>query len=147
VSLPQHGVETRLANGTSFAAVALAEVMTAGRTIEIRSCHRVVARVSFQWCCRCAASGALLPDGLFAAVADASHWRLRIGENWIAPTGAVNAGTNRSLNAVGQTTAKIRVAMQPPLKVAVVRGVSVLITLWRSVLLLALQKLIDRFAD
>ncbi len=45
--------------------------------------------------------------------------------------GAVTVRTNRSVNAGRRTTGRIRVAMQPPNKVAVVRGVSVLITPWR----------------
>jgi hypothetical protein len=41
VSLPQQAVEAGLANGTSLAAVALDEMMTAGVAIELRAGHRL----------------------------------------------------------------------------------------------------------
>jgi hypothetical protein len=41
VCVPQLRVKARLAHSSCFAAVALREVTTAGRTIELRSGHRV----------------------------------------------------------------------------------------------------------
>jgi len=46
--------------------------------------------------------------------------------------GAVTAGTNGRVKGKRRTTT-IRIAMQPPIKVALVRGVSVLVTPWRPV--------------
>ena len=54
-------------------------------------------------------------------------------KDWISPkNGAVTAGTNGRVKGKRRTTT-IRIAMQPPIKVAVVRDVSVLITPWRPV--------------
>jgi hypothetical protein len=39
VRLPQFGAKTRLAHSACFAAVASQEVMTAGRTVEVRAGH------------------------------------------------------------------------------------------------------------
>ena len=42
VRLPQLSVKARLAHSPCFAAVALQELVTAGRTIELRAGHRMV---------------------------------------------------------------------------------------------------------
>ena len=54
-------------------------------------------------------------------------------KDWISPkNGAVTAGTNGRVKGKRRTTT-IRIAMQPPIKVALVRGVTVLSTPWRPV--------------
>jgi hypothetical protein len=79
------------------------------------------------------APDALFSENLLALHADTGHERSRTErENWggLAIAAEIENG-NWSANASGRTTVTIRVANAASLKVAVVRGVTVLVTLWR----------------
>ena len=75
------------------------------------------------------ASHALLAEDVLALHAHTRHERPRMGrKNWVGfAIAAETANGDRSANASVQTTDTIRIAMQPPIKVAVVRDDSVLI--------------------
>jgi hypothetical protein len=85
---------------------------------------------------------------LLAQRADTGHPHLRIErKSWITPkNGVVTAGTNGRVKGKRRTTT-IRIAMQPPIKVAVVRGAAVLPTPWRPAYFWRFRNSSIAFAD
>ena len=83
------------------------------------------------------ASDAFLAKDLLALCADSGHERPRkVGRNWVElASAAETANGNGRVNARKRTADTIRIAMQPPKQVAVVRDDSVLQASGRPALL------------
>jgi hypothetical protein len=126
VRLPQLGIEARLAHAARLAALALGEPMTAGRAPKLASGRDARMRVGVDRGSLRPATDALLAEDLLALHAHTGHERPRIGRK--NGVGLAIAAETANGNASGRTTDTIRLAMQPPIKVALVRGVTVLVT-------------------
>jgi len=113
VRLSQRRIEARLAHAASLAALALREPMAAAGALELNSGRRVTLGVRTERGGFRPATDAFLAEDLLALHAHAGHERPRMGrKDWAGfAIAAETASGNRSANARGQTTDRIRVAI------------------------------------
>jgi hypothetical protein len=135
VRLLQSLIEAWLAHAARLAALTLREPMAAGSAPELSSGRRVTLSARRELGGFRPAPLAFLAEDFLALHAHTRHDHPRIERKnrFGLAIAAETADENRSVNVAGQTTATIRVAIAASNRVALVRGVPVLITPWRSV--------------